>query len=221
MASASMAELTVRPLTADRWGDFVRLFGERGVGGGCWCMFWRSRARKQYLEGKGEANKKAMRALVRGGEIPGLLGYDGTEPVGWCAVAPRESYPALARSRSRWALDGERVWSITCVYVARSHRRQNLSVELIAAAVEHVRSRGGLVVEGYPVPPKPGVTSPNYAYTGFDSAFEAAGFKEVIRRSETRPIVRYRIRRKRSAQRAAGERSKAQAKRAASRRRAE
>jgi len=30
-----------------------------------------------------------------------------------------------------------------------------------------------------------------FAWTGFASAFKKAGFKEVIRRSETRPIMRY------------------------------
>ncbi|MDA2930405.1 hypothetical protein MYX84_10740, partial [Acidobacteria bacterium AH-259-O06] len=54
---------------------------------------------------------------------------------------------------------------------------------------------GGRIVEGYPVPPKPGVTSTNYAFTGFISAFEDVGFTEVCRRSETRPIMRYEIRR--------------------------
>lgn len=107
-----MPELSVHPLTPERWPDFVRLFGERGVGGGCWCMFWRLQTKQQYLEQKGEANKEAMRSLVRSGDIPGLLAYAGSEPMGWCAVAPREAFPALERSRSRKAIDGEHVWSI-------------------------------------------------------------------------------------------------------------
>jgi GNAT superfamily N-acetyltransferase len=90
------------------------------------------------------------------------------------------------------AIDGEPVWSITCVYVARSHRRRHLSAKLIAASVGYVRAQGGHIVESYPVPVKPGVTSTNYAFTGFVSAFEEAGFTECMRRSETRPIMRYR-----------------------------
>ncbi len=188
-----MAKLTIRPLTPDRWSAFLRLFGENGVGGGCWCMFWRL-PKQQYLRQKGEANKQTMRALVHGGCVPGLLAYVGEEPIGWCAVAPRERYPALDRSRSRKALDNQPVWSITCVYVARSHRRQHLSRTLIAAAVRHVRSQGGRIVEAYPVPPKPGVRSTNYAYMGFVSAFEAVGFALHVRRSETRPVMRYSVR---------------------------
>jgi GNAT superfamily N-acetyltransferase len=191
-----MNKLALHPLTPDRWQDFVRLFGEQGVGGGCWCMGWRLTSRRQYLRQKGEPNKKAMHALVRSGVVPGFLAYDGREPIGWCSVAPREAYPALQRSPSRRAVDAEAVWSISCVYVARSHRRRRLSIKLIEAAVDYVRSRGGRIVEGYPVPVKRGVTSTNYAFTGFASAFEEAGFTECLRRSRTRPIMRYHVERR-------------------------
>ena len=136
-----------------------------------------------------------MRSLVQAGSVPGLLAYLGGEPVGWCAVAPRGVYPALARSPSRRAFDGERVWSITCLYVARAHRRHHLTAQLIEAAVAYVRAQAGRIVEAYPVPPKPGVTSTAYAYTGFVSMFEDAGFAECVRRRTTRPIMRYRLRR--------------------------
>ena len=46
-------------------------------------------------------------------------------------------------------------------------------------------------MEGYPVPPKRNVASTNYAFTGFVSAFEEAGFTECLRRSTTRPIMRH------------------------------
>ena len=185
-----MSELSFHPLTAERWPDFIRLFGERGVGGGCWCMGWRL-PKKQYERQKGERNKRAMHTLVREGCVPGLLAYFGADPIGWCAVAPRDAYPALERSRSRKPVDQRAVWSISCVYVARAYRRRHLSTELIKAAVAYVAANGGQIVEGYPVPVKAGVISTNYAFTGFVSAFEAAGFTECQRRTSTRPIVRY------------------------------
>jgi GNAT superfamily N-acetyltransferase len=187
------AQLTIHPLTPDRWPDFVRLFGEQGVGGGCWCMYWRL-GRQLYLRQKGEANKRAMRVHVQRGGVPGLLAYIGGEPVGWCAVAPREELPALMRSPSRKPVDDQQVWSITCIYIARAHRRQHLTAKLIAAAIAHVRSHGGHIVEAYPVLPKPGVASTAYAYPGFLSSFEKAGFRECARRKPTRPIMRYEIR---------------------------
>jgi len=62
---------------------------------------------------------EALRALVEAGEAPGLLGYLGGRPVGWCAVAPRPSYPALARSRVLAPVDSEPVWSVSCLFVDR------------------------------------------------------------------------------------------------------
>jgi hypothetical protein len=49
-------------------------------------------------------------------------------------------------------------------------------------------------VEGYPVEPRQaGKMPPVFVYTGLVSAFKHAGFKEAGRRSETRPIMRYSI----------------------------
>jgi hypothetical protein len=63
---------------------------------------------------------------------------------------------------------------------------------LIKAAVDHVRQRGGRIVEGYPVEVKDESPGP-FIFTGTASAFKQAGFKEVARNSPTRPIVRYAI----------------------------
>ena len=91
-------ELSFRPLRTEQWDDFVMLFGERGACGGCWCMLWRL-SKEQFESQKGEGNKLAMKAVVESGEVPGILAYHKTQPVGWCAIAPRSRFPALSRSR--------------------------------------------------------------------------------------------------------------------------
>ena len=179
----------IRPLTPSRWPDLVRLFGPRGASGGCWCMYWR-RKRSEYVRGKGVGNRAAFRKIVAGGEVPGLLSYDGRRPVAWCALAARAAYPVLANSRILAPVDERPVWSITCFYVHRDYRRGGVTVPLLHAAVEHVRRRGGRVVEGYPIDPGASVFPSAFAWTGLASAFRKAGFKEVARRSATRPIMR-------------------------------
>jgi GNAT superfamily N-acetyltransferase len=134
-----------------------------------------------------------MLRLVNDGPPPGILGYLDGEPVGWCAVAPREAYPALARSRILQPLDDTPVWSVSCLFVRKDRRRKGLSVQLLRAAVEHVKAQGGTVVEGYPVEPKQANMPAAFAWTGLAAAFLAAGFREVARRSDTRPIMRYEI----------------------------
>ena len=186
-------ELEFRPLTPERWGDFEALFGARGACGGCWCMFFRL-TRSEFERDKGDGNRTAMKALVDGGEVPGILAYAAGEPVGWCAVAPRERYGALARSRVLAPLDASPVWSVVCFFVARPFRRRGVSERLLRAACDWAAGRGADTVEGYPTEPKKGSMPDVFAYMGLPSAFARAGFSEVARRSPQRPIVRRRSR---------------------------
>jgi len=189
-ARVTVAGVECHPLTPDRWADLKRLFGERGACEGCWCAFWRL-PRARYGAQKGEANRQAMKALVDTGVAPGVLAYVGGEPVGWCSVGPRESFPALDQhTRVLRRVDEKPVWSVVCFYVAKPYRRRGLTVELLAAAADHAFTRRASILEGYPVQPKKGKIADLFACTGLVSAFARAGFVEVGRLSETRPIMR-------------------------------
>jgi GNAT superfamily N-acetyltransferase len=184
-----MTTLSFKPLTGKTWNDFVQLFGERGACGGCWCMYWRL-TRPQFEQQKGAKNRAAMKRLVESGQIPGIIAYDRDQPIGWCSVAPREAYPALDRSRILKRVDDQPVWSVVCLFIAKSYRRKGVSKALLKAATEYVRRQGGRIVEGYPVEPKQDSMPDVFAWTGVASAFRQAGFTECARRSETRPIMR-------------------------------
>jgi len=155
-------------------------------------MWWRQTA-SEFAAGKGDRNREALRTIVASGEPPGILAYVDDEPVGWCAVAPRERYVRLARSRTLKPIDDQPVWSITCFFVARRHRRQGVTARLLDAAVEFVRNRGGRIVEAYPIAPASGEYPAAYSYTGLLSTFLAAGFEVVARPSASRAIVRYAV----------------------------
>ena len=90
-------------------------------------------------------------------------------------------------------VDDRPVWSITCFYTDKKYRGQGITLALLKAAVEYVVERGGSILEGYPIEPKNGNVPAAFAYTGLASAFRRAGFEEVARNSETRPIFRYLI----------------------------
>lgn len=180
------------PVTKDRWSDFETLFGERGACGGCWCMLWRL-TRKEFESQKGEGNRRAMKALVQSGKIPGIMAYSRGQPVAWCSVAPREHFPALGRSRILKPLDELPVWSITCLFVEKQYRRTGISTRMITAAVKHVKKQDGTIVEAYPVEPRKDKMPDVFAWTGLASAYITAGFVECARRSQTRPIMRYLI----------------------------
>lgn len=181
--------LKFQPLTPRRWGDLERLFGERGACGGCWCMWWRL-SRAEFQKCRGQRNKAAFKRIVEASQVPGVLAYANGQPIGWCAIAPRERYPLLERSRTLARVDDEAVWSVTCLFVAKPFRRAGVSVQLLSAAAAHARSRGAAIVEGYPVEPRTHSMPDAFAWTGLVPAFRAAGFREVARRSATRPIMR-------------------------------
>ena len=188
---SDLTTLSFHPLTSSRFTDFERLFGSRGACGGCWCTFWKLRG-KAYEENTGESAHQMQKSIVDSGTIPGLLAYQGDEPVGWIAVEPRSVYPRLAHSRILKPVDDADVWSVTCFFVAKQARRQGLTVKLLEAAVDYVKSQGGKIVEGYPVDAKKDMPAA-FIYHGTAAAFEKAGFVEVTRRSETRPIMRFSI----------------------------
>ncbi|HSN90987.1 MAG TPA: GNAT family N-acetyltransferase [Anaeromyxobacteraceae bacterium] len=185
---ARTVKLSVRPVTPARWPDLERLFGPRGACAGCWCMWWRL-PRARWVAGKGEGNRRALRRMVEGGVVPGLIAYRGGEPVGWVAVEPRDAYPGLDRSRTLARLDDRPVWSVPCFFVARAHRGTGVTRALLDAAVRHARGRGARIVEGYPVEYRGGVAD-DWVFTGAPSTFRKAGFREVARRSPTRPVFR-------------------------------
>ena len=155
-------------------------------------MYWRL-TRAEFDRKRGQGTKRALKKIVNAGQAPGILAYAEGEPIGWCSVAPREAFPVLERSRILKRVDDQPVWSVVCFFVARPFRRKGVTVKLLAAAVEYAQQHGAKIVEGYPVEPKKEAVADASAYTGLVSAFRQAGFVPVLRRSETRPIMRYLI----------------------------
>lgn len=177
-------ELTFRPVTKSRWGDFEALFESRGCPSYCWCMAWRP------IEGKRQDatnadRKAAMEARIKRNVPVGLLGYDGKDPVAWVSIAPKETFlKSLGGKQPKEA--GEKIWSLACMFLKRSLRKQGIGHQLIAAAIAEARKRGADVIEGYPVDPD----APSYRFMGFVPAFEKAGFKETAMAGTRRHLMR-------------------------------
>lgn len=154
-------------------------------------MFWKLRG-KAFDEAKGYTARQMHKSIIDSGTITGLLAYLDGEVVGWVAVEPRSAYEKLAHSRALKPVDDQEVWSVTCFYVAKKRRRHGIAIGLLQGAVEHVKSQGGKIVEGYPVDVQKDMPAA-FIYTGTASVFQQAGFKEVARNTPTRPIFRFDI----------------------------
>jgi GNAT superfamily N-acetyltransferase len=182
--------LQFHALTPDRWPDLENLFGMRGACGGCWCMWWRL-TRSEFNKNKGEGNRKSLKKIVDSGIVPGIIAYHDSRPIGWCALGPRETYPALERSRTLKRVDYKEVWSVVCFFTAKQFRHKGVAKSLLKAAVDFALQHDAKIIEGYPTEPRKGKLPDPFVFTGIVSTFRKAGFAEVVRRSENRPIVRY------------------------------
>lgn len=190
-----MSSLVVKPVTPARWNDLEKLFGPNGAYSGCWCMFFRQTS-AEYSARAGSANREAMRSLIERRKVPGLIGYVEGQPAGWVSVAPREQFGRVERSPlfKRDRVEAK-VWSIVCLFVHRSHRRQGIASALVRAAVDHAIAQGASSVEGYPFDPahKKRWNSAE-AYIGTVEMFTECGFEEVARPKPGRPLMRYEAR---------------------------
>ena len=184
--------LAFRKLTLANWLDFEQLFGSKGACGGCWCQWWKVK-RSDWDQHKGEKNRQLMRSYVETGNVPGIIGYLGREPVAWCAVEPKNNYPVLQRSRILKNVDDQPAWSVTCFFIKASARGQGISVAILEEAINYVREQGGGLLEGYPIVVRANKLPAPFAWTGLASAFEKAGFIAVDKPSRSKVIMRYKI----------------------------
>lgn len=186
-----LKQFTIEPLTKKSWNKFVKLFGERGACGNCWCMYYRL-SNTDFKEGKAEdGNKRSIKQIVWEGRPTGLLGLLEGEAIAWCALAPREDFIRLENSRVHKRIDDKPVWSIPCFFIHKNFRRSGVSVQLLKGAIRYAKESGIKILEAYPTIPAQGKLPDSFAWVGLYKSFERAGFKIVDRTSRNRPMVRF------------------------------
>lgn len=189
-----MTSPTIVPVSADRWDDLETLFGPNGAYSNCWCT-WFLLSSRQWDDAGAAGRRELLAGQVAEGREPGLLAYDGDEPVGWCAVGPRERYARFTSPRARVykAVDDEPSWVVSCFFIRKDRRGTGVASALLEAAVAHAAEHGATVVEGYPIDRE--TTTEHSAaslYVGTRSMFATTGFTEAARH-EGRPVMRRRV----------------------------
>ena len=180
------------PVTQERLPDLARYSLAHGKFRYCSCMRWRMTS-GEFQRSTKDARVASLEEFVRQSNPVGVLAYAEGEPVGWCSIAPRETYGALERYRALPRLDDAPVWSVVCFFVDSRFRGQGLTLGLLRAAVDYARAQGAPIVEGYPVAPG----APSYTYMGSPAVFLQAGFRDVTPAgqdaSPSRRVMRYYI----------------------------
>ena len=158
-------------------------------------MYYRRSGRHERPPGVtySESNKRALKALVDRGVVPGLLGYEGKRPVGWISLGPREDYAKLKRSSVMKPVDDKPVWSIICFVVDPELRGRGVAKAMLEGAMAWARRQGVRLLEAYPCD-KPARAADDSMWFGAKSMFDRAGFVEVARRKPMRPVVRRKLR---------------------------
>jgi len=189
-----MKDFHTLPLTADRWPDFETLFGPQGACYGCWCTYFRVPTdQRKHMDSA--AKKAFMRDRIDRGPPPGILGYLDGAPVAWVQVGPRAELPQwnLLRTVSRPLdpadADDPGIWSVSCFFMAAKQRGKGLSHRMLSEAIVFAGQNGARLVEACPIDRTKQSKSVGL-YVGSTRIFEAAGFSEVARRKDGRPLMR-------------------------------
>ena len=184
-------EYSTKELSKETLSDFERLFEKRPAPGAfiCWCLY-HQRVHPTAL-GKGPTsrareaagNRQEKRKLVEGGRSHGILVYSKGEPVGWCQYGSREELPRIDNNPRYRKLVPERntkrLWRITCFTVDRKYRRRGVASFALKAALEAIRSKGGGLVEAYPITRWGSYQGMTGKYHGTVSMFQKEGFRIV------------------------------------------
>jgi GNAT superfamily N-acetyltransferase len=188
--------LRVAPASDVPFADVEEVFGTQGDAAHCWCQWYKIPGSDWRRFGDEGLRDRLKEQVQSSGIGRGLVAYDGTTPVGWCAVEPRSD---LARVRQSTIVKGgtahpdfddAAVWAVSCFVVPRNHRGRGVARALAEAAVDFARSGGAAVVEAYAVDPSVRTkVTPDALFHGTVSMFVHAGFTEVARPRPDRAIM--------------------------------
>ncbi|WNJ92162.1 GNAT family N-acetyltransferase [Bosea sp. 685] len=184
----------VVPLTRERWPDLEDLFGPKGPCYGCWCNHFRM-SQKQRMPLLGEGARLLFEERVRNGPPPGLLAFEGDMPVGWLQVGPRADIPEWNNPRRASTpladapAEDERNWAASCFFVRKGFRGKGVTADLLDGAIGFARDSGARLLEAAPMDHEFKRSSEGF-YVGAERVFLRAGFSEVARQKEGRPLMR-------------------------------
>ena len=178
-----MADPTIKALDPSTWDDFEALVERTGgLFSGCWCVHFHH----GVPDGRGEdeTNRDFKKRMVEAGIAHAALVYDGPDAVAWAEFGRPDELPNI---HHRKQYDAETVnppdYRITCINVARTHRKKGLGRLALRGAVGLIAQAGGGVVEGYPHdmatrdPAKK--MSDSFLYNLTRKSYEEAGFTYV------------------------------------------
>ncbi|MCP4867707.1 MAG: GNAT family N-acetyltransferase [Proteobacteria bacterium] len=163
------------------WGRLMRGCEDEGW---CSCVAWWTPTWDGFSERTAEENRQLRKYLFAHGEYDGYLAWEMDQPVGWCQVGPRDR---LHKLREQFDLEPEMgTWAITCFKVRPDHRRQRVAMQMLAAVIEDLPSRGATRLEAFPK--RMEGADPTALWTGPEALYTKLGF-QIVKDDPRRPIL--------------------------------
>jgi len=174
--NTKLLNLYAHQVDVSNWADFETLFESKGSPSFCWCTVWRLSTKERKIVNK----KEYMKGLVNSGIPIGILAYSNDKPIGWCSVAPRNTFLNLNGNQAI-----ENVWSITCFFIKREYRQNGVQSFLLSQAIKYARDNMAQYVEAYPVQQN----SPSYRFMGYMDLFLKNGFIYIKKAGSRRNVM--------------------------------
>jgi hypothetical protein len=182
-------EYVVRALAPDTWDAFARL-AERhnGVFGGCWCTWFHTFHSEKTFNA--DDNRALKQRLVNEARAHAALVFDGDEAVAWAEYGTPEELPNIYHLKEYEVdLDKSPDYRITCLFVDKKYRRQDLTEVALRGALTLIAEAGGGIVEGYPHDTTDG-KKVSVLYNSTRSVFERAGFSYLRPKGKRNCVLR-------------------------------
>jgi len=184
-------QFSVRELGSETWPDFVRVVEKHnGIWGGCWCVAYHlKRSEEKEWSGK---HRELKEKLVRENRTHSALVYTGSDIVGWCQFGPPTEVPARMSGFNRLG-EAQPDWRITCFFVDRDHRKEGVAKAALTDALRLIATKGGGVVDGYPIDTRGKPYSSSFLWGGTESMFTEFGFHKLGALGSSKWVMRKKV----------------------------
>ncbi|KAA3612914.1 MAG: GNAT family N-acetyltransferase [Planctomycetota bacterium] len=136
------------PLSAEHEALFFRFHQQLACADWCYCVAWWVPDWTGWGERSADQNRSLRQSLFAEGIFDGYFWIENGEPVAWCQVAPRGSWPKLMRQFELQEEPGG--WALGCFLIPPAQRGRGLARVLLKGVLADLRRRGVAFVEAFP-----------------------------------------------------------------------
>lgn len=172
-----MTKYSVVSLDGSRWNQFAELVERNnGIYGGCWCIGYHPECGQ-----KGISHRAVKEERVRSGRAHHALVVDEEGAAqGWCQWGDVEE---LSNIKHKRAYDKAPPplpdWRITCIFVDKKHRGQDLARMALEGALKQIAEQGGGLVEAISEVTAGRKAQGRFLFSGTVELLEDYGFERV------------------------------------------